>query len=355
MNWHVLSEKALTLNGEALSYEEAHAILNAPNEELLPLLSAAWKVRFHYFGNRVKLNYLLNIKSGLCPEDCFYCSQSKLSKAPIPKYPLLDAEEIFKGVERACQAKAKRLCLVASGRGPTDREVEKIATLVEAVRKEFSYLEICCCLGLLSEKQAEILKSAGVYAYNHNLNTSQNFYGEICTTHTYQDRKATVLRVKSSGLSPCCGGLFGMGESNEDIVKLAFALREIQVDSIPINFLIPIPKTPLEGIWNLTPQKCLKILCLFRFLNPSSELRISGGREHHLGWLQPLGLYVANSIFIGDYLTAKGQAAADDLKMIKELGLVIEGDKDSQNVQREWKADEIPRFSIELKSPDSRG
>jgi biotin synthase len=177
---------------------------------------------------------------------------------------------------------------------------------------------------LLKDGQAEELKSAGVHAYNHNLNTSESFYGEICSTHTYEDRGRTVNKAKNCGLSACSGALFGMGETNDDIVDVAFALKAFEPDSVPINFLIPIEGTPLAGKAELTPQRCLKILALFRLVFPAVEVRIAGGREVHLRSLQPLGLLLANSIFVGDYLTTEGQAASKDLEMISDLGFVVE-------------------------------
>jgi biotin synthase len=200
-----------------------------------------------------------------------------------------------------------------------------VSGAVREVLEEMPGVEICACLGLLTAGQGRSLKDAGVFAYNHNLNTSESFYDVICETHTYADRVSTVGVAKDAGLSPCCGALFGMGESDDDIVEVAFSLRDLSVDSLPVNFLIPIDGTPLSGRWDLTPSRCLKILCLMRLTNPASELRIAGGREHHLRSLQPMGLLVANSIFIGDYLTAKGQRPEDDIAMIRDLGFEITG------------------------------
>lgn len=318
-----LAEKALA--GEALTRDQALAVLRVPDARLLSLVQAAYDVRRAHFGNRVKLNVLLNVQSGLCPEDCHYCSQSRVSDAPIARYPLLPRDEFLAAAQRAVELRAKRLCLVASGRGPSDREVRTIGGYVREVRSAFPDLEICTCLGLLRDDQARELKRAGVFAYNHNLNTSEAFYSQICSTHTYHDRVATVETVKCAGLSPCCGMLLGMGESDEDIVEGAFALREMGVDSLPVNFLIPVSGTPLEAKAQLTPQRCIRILCLFRFLHPATEIRIAGGREVHLRSLQPLGLYVANSIFIGDYLTTHGQMPDEDYRLLADGGWEIEG------------------------------
>lgn len=312
------------LRAHPISKEQALQVLLFPDEQVVELVAAVSQVRYKFFGNRVKLNALINIKSGLCPEDCHYCSQSSISTANINKYPYLPVEEILDHATTARQAGAKRLCLVASGRGPAPHEIERFSEAVRAVKDHHPEFEVCACLGLLEDGQAEILKEAGVHAYNHNLNTSEGLYEEICSTHTFKDRIQTVEKVKNSGLSPCSGALFGMGERDEDIVDVAFALRKLNPDSVPVNFLIPIPGTPLFSKRELTPQKCLKILALFRLVFPDAEVRIAGGREVHLRSLQPLGLLLANSIFIGDYLTTEGQPAAADLQMISDLGMVVE-------------------------------
>src|ERR1700687_2460194 len=251
MNWNLLSAKSL--EGLALTREESHSVLEAPPSETIRLAASAYEVRRRYFGNRVRLNYLFNAKSGLCPEDCHYCSQSKVSKAPIDKYPLKSVEETLQMAERAVASHAGRFCMVASGRGPTGHELEQFTENVRAVREKFPQLEICACLGLLSDGQAEALKASGVFAVNHNLNTSERYYGDICETHTYADRVNTVEKVKRAGLSACSGALVGMGEAAQDIVDLGYALREMRVESLPVNFLMAIPGTPLAGRYELTP------------------------------------------------------------------------------------------------------
>lgn len=319
--WDALAEKAL--RKEKLTKQEALSVLGADDDELLPILHAAFKVRRKYFGKKVKLNLIVNAKSGLCPEDCGYCSQSIVSEAPIHKYPLLQKEVLVDGARKAMEMRAGTYCIVASGRGPTPKELDQV---VEAVReiKSSMPLKICACLGILSGDQAARLKEAGVDRYNHNLNTSRDHYPRITTTHTYDDRVATIDQAKDSGMSPCSGCIVGMGETDEQIAEVAFALRELDADSIPVNFLIPVPGTPLEGLHELNPRKCLKTLALFRFVCPAKEIRISGGREYHLRSMQAMGLYAANSIFVGDYLTTEGQTAAEDHRMIEDLGFEIE-------------------------------
>ena len=320
-DWLALADRVLA--GAEFDRATALSLLQAPDGETPAIVAAAHRIRHAHFANTVKVNFLVNIKSGICPEDCHYCSQSKLSRAPIDKYPMLGGAEIATAARRGHEFGARRICLVASGRGPSDADVAHVGGAVREVLGELPDIEICACLGLLTAEQAGSLKDAGVFAYNHNLNTSENFYGEICETHTYADRVATVGIVKDAGLSPCCGALFGMGETDDDVIDVAMALAATGVDSLPVNFLIPIQGTPMAGRWELTPWRCLRILALMRFTSPRAEIRIAGGREHHLRSLQPMGLLIANSIFIGDYLTAKGQRPEDDIAMIRDLGFDV--------------------------------
>jgi biotin synthase len=320
-NWNLLAQRSL--KGELLTREEAREVLNAPDEVLLDQLAAAYQVRRHYWGNRVRLHFLLNAQSGLCPEDCHYCSQSKISSAEIEKYPLLAKEKILSAADRAAELKAGTFCFVISGRSPNESTFGKVLDAVRQVKAKHD-LKICACLGLLSEEQTHRLAEAGVDRVNHNLNTGENYHENICSTHTFSDRIATIKNVQAAGITTCSGGILGMGESDNDAIDLAFSLRELNVTSVPLNFLIPIPGTPFADLKELNPRRCLRILCLFRFLLPSQEIRIAGGREVHLRSLQPLGLYPANSIFIGDYLTTAGQAAKADLEMIRDAGFVLE-------------------------------
>ncbi|MBO8177884.1 MAG: biotin synthase BioB [Bacillus sp. (in: Bacteria)] len=319
--WERLADKAL--QGEVLTKEEALSVLNADDDELLPLMQAAFRVRQTYYGKKVKLNMIINAKSGLCPEDCGYCSQSIVSNAPIQKYTLLDKETLVAGAKEALNRKAGTYCIVASGRGATDREVDQVVEAVKEIKKEMP-LKICACLGILNEEKMAKLKEAGVDRYNHNLNTSRGHYSEITTTHTYDDRVETVKHAKHAGISPCSGVIVGMGESKEDIYEMSLELKELDADSIPVNFLNPIAGTPLENMKKLNPRYCLKVLAMFRFMHPTKEIRISGGREVNLRSLQALGLYAANAIFVGDYLTTEGQAATVDHQMIEDLGFEIE-------------------------------
>jgi biotin synthase len=318
--WQQQADRVLA--GGTLSEDEALAVLECPDEELLDLLAATYRVRRRWFGNQVQLYFLMNAKSGLCPEDCGYCSQSKVSEAEIPRYNLLSRDKLLDGARLAAEQKARTYCIVISARGPNEREMRAVTTIVPEIKHRYP-LKICACLGLLTPDQARELKECGVDRVNHNLNTGESYYGEICTTHTFQDRLATLHAVRDAGMEMCSGGIIGMGERRQDVVDMAFTLRDLGVLSIPINFLNPIDGTPLAGRNDLNPRYCLKVLAMFRFINPDRELRIAGGRELHLGSMQALGLYPANSIFVGDYLTTKGQPPEADYQMIRDMGFEI--------------------------------
>jgi biotin synthase len=321
MNWNALADRSLA--GEVVTRDDALAVLRAPDTEVLDQLAAAYRVRRHYYGNRVRLHFLLNAQSGLCPEDCNYCSQSAVSTAEIEKYPFMAREKILAAADRAASLNVGTFCMVISGRAPGERVFGKVLDAVREVKSRHD-MHVCACLGLLTEDHVRRLEEAGVDQVNHNLNTSRRFTEEIVSTHTFGDRVATVGHVARSGMKTCSGGIIGMGESDDDVIDLALSLRELGVRSVPVNFLIPIEGTPLAEQTNLDPRRCLRVLCLYRFLLPSQEIRIAGGREVHLRSMQPLGLYAANSIFIGDYLTTPGQAARADYEMIRDLGFVLE-------------------------------
>jgi biotin synthase len=304
LDWSRLASRVL--DGHSLTAAEALAILRSPDHELLEILAAAYRVRRHWFGNTVQLYFL----------------KSKVSEAEIPRYNLLSRDKLLDGARIAAARGSKTYCIVISARGPSEREIQAVESIVPEIKQQYD-LEVCACLGLLTADQALRLAACGVSKVNHNLNTSPEFYEQICTTHTYQDRIDTLRAVRQAGLALCSGGIIGMGERDEDVVRMAMELRELAVESIPLNFLIDIAGTPLANTSRLTPRYCLKALAMFRLVNPQSELRIAGGRELHLGCLQPLGLYAANSIFVGDYLTTKGQPPEADYRMIEEMGFVV--------------------------------
>ncbi len=324
MGLHYEQLATAVLSGHEITDEEAYAILTTPNRDILKLLDGAYTIRHHYFGNRVKLNMIINTKSGMCQENCGYCSQSSISEAPIEKYRMMTKEQIVAGAERAAQNNAGTYCIVASGRGPQRRELETVIASVKEIKEKHEDMTICACLGILKPEQAALLKEAGVDRYNHNLNTSEQHHPNITTSHTYDDRVRTVNYAKEAGISPCSGVIVGMGETYEDVIDIARSLKALDADSIPVNFLNAIDGTPLEGMDELDPMYNLKVLALFRYINPTKEIRVSGGREVNLRSLQAMSLYPANALFVGDYLTTAGQENNSDIQMIEDLGFEID-------------------------------
>ncbi len=312
------------LAGEELSRAEASAVLNCPDEKLTDLLAATLSVREATFGRRVKICILRNAQSGICPEDCHYCSQSRLSRADIPVYKLQSVSELIEGARLAVASGARRYCMVCSMRGPAQRDVEHLAAACEGIRAEFPQLELCLSIGLLEREQAERLKEAGAGWINHNLNTSRRFYPEICSTHTYDDRLRTIDNVRAAGLSVCSGGIIGMGETDDDVIDLALATSQLRAESVPLNFLHPIAGTPLENSRRLTPERCLKAACLFRLLNARSEVRAAGGRELNLGERQGEIFNAVNSIFVNGYLTTGGWNFDRTRELVERSGFEVE-------------------------------
>ena len=253
-----------------MSPAEGLAILHSPDEELLDLLAATYRVRRQWWGNRVRLNFLINAKSGSCAEDCGYCSQSRVSKADISRYALLPPEQILDSARAAFQRKAKTYCIVTSGRGPGRRELDMVSELVPRIKEQYN-LEVCVSSGLLQAEQAQRLKQCGVDRVNHNLNTSRRFYPQICTTHTFQDRLDTLWAVRGAGMEICSGGIVGMGEEDDDVVELALELGELEVEALPVNFFTPVEGTPLTAARPKLPtaRYCLRALALFRLANPA--------------------------------------------------------------------------------------
>ncbi len=317
-----LAEQAL--RDEPPSREDARWVLDGSDVSLLPLLHAAFLPRERHFGRKVMVHILNNIQNGLCPEDCGYCSQSRDSDAAIRKYPIKSDAEILAGAERAAKSGASRYCMVLSGRGPTLERTRKLASLIRTVKDRYP-IEVCLSSGLLEDAHAEILAEAGLDRLNHNLNTSESHYGKVCTTHTYADRVRTLQAARKFGIETCSGFILGMGEASDDVIELAFRLRDLEVPSIPVNFLIPIDGNPLTADGSLTPERCLRTLALVRFVNPRAEIRAAGGREGHLRSLEALALYPANSLFVEGYLTTRGDAVEDTYRMIRDAGFEVEG------------------------------
>ena len=319
--WSRLADEALA--GKVLSREDARAVLHAPTAETLDLLAAAFRVRRAHWGLRVSLHVLENVKQGACPEDCGFCSQSSKYESPGGEAPMKSVDDLVDGARRAHAARAKRYCMVTATRGPSQRDLDTICEAASRIKSEMD-IELCASLGLLTEAKAQRLASSGVDRFNHNLETSERHYEKIVSTHTWRDRVETVRIAQRAGMDTCCGGIVGLGESEEDLLDLAFALRDLDVDSVPVNFLDARPGTPLADYPLVEPAYALRALCMFRLVHPRTDLRVAGGREITLRALQAMALYPANSIFTQGYLTTGGATAHSDHQMIKDAGFELE-------------------------------
>jgi biotin synthase len=304
-----------------ISVRDAWKIVEMPDEETPLLVSCADRIRREAKKDRVILCSIINAKSGRCPENCSFCAQSAHYRTGIESYPLLDPEKMIEEAGKMQRAGASRFSFVISGYMPSGTDMKEICRAARVIREQ-TPLTVCASLGVLTPDRAEDLKRAGVGVYHHNLETSRSFFREVCTTHDYEVDIETVKTAKAAGLRTCSGGIFGLGESWEHRIELAFTLRELDVDGIPVNFLNPIPGTPLEGRPLLSPLEALKCIVLFRFIHPDRNILVCGGREKILGefqsWLLPAG---ANGMIVGNYLTTPGRDAATDLAMVKALGL----------------------------------
>src|SRR5580698_3126301 len=325
-----------SLDGQELENSVCSKILSDTSLEILPLLDAAYQVRKAYFGQEVRVHILNNAQNGHCPEDCHYCAQAKSSKADLEEYGMKSDEEMLQEARTAYAKGASCYCMVFAGRAASQSRIDRLKRVLAGIKLEFPDKEICVSTGFVSNQGAVELKQAGLDRLNHNLNTSEAHYPSICTTHTFTDRLNTLLAAKSAGLKVCSGMIVGMGEEHADIIEVAKRLRALKAESIPVNLLVPIEGnvlSPQES--NLTPDLILRILCLFRFLNPASEIRVAAGRELHLRSMEVMALYPANSLFLQGYLNAKGTTNARTLRMIKDAGFSIKSELDLDELLKE--------------------
>ena len=307
-----------------LSREDALAILNTPDESLEELVSFAETFRRKYKGNHVSIHILTNARSGNCSQDCAYCAQSCRSKADINKYKWVEDEKLYEDNDFVKEHHLSRHCIGLSGMKFTDEEIEILAEKIRKMKADGTHL--CCSIGFLTEHQAKVLKDAGLDRINHNLNSSRNYYPNICSTHTFDQRVANIRMLQGLGYEICSGGIIGMGESKEDVVDMLLELREIQPEALPINFLLPIPGTPLEhaDMSVLSTAYCMKVLCLTRLLVPKADIRCAAGREVYFKGEEKMLLRVVDSIFASGYLTAGGQGIKDTIQTIEDAGFTYE-------------------------------
>ncbi len=315
-----------SLAGEVLDPRELVFLLDDPAVDTLDLVHQAYLVRRHHFGREVQIHVLNNAQNGRCPEDCSYCTQAKTSEAGIEPYAMKPAGEVLAEAQRAYEAGAHRYCMVFSGRGPSAKRTEQLAELIREVKGRFPSLEVCVSAGLLDRSKAAILAEAGLDRLNHNLNTSPDRYAKICTTHTHQDRVDTLRAARAAGLSTCSGFIAGMGEDSGELADLCLRFRELETDSIPVNFLLPFEGNVLDEPLGLDPLRCLRILSVVRLTNPAADVRCAAGREFHLRSLEPLCLQPANSLFLDGYLNGKGAERKRVYAMIRDAGYSIVSD-----------------------------
>ena len=308
------------LAGRDISAETALELArSAPLDELL---FAAGRVREAHFGNRVDCCSILSVKTGRCSEDCKFCAQSGHYQTEVQATDLLDDAAVRRAAREAKGNRASAMGLVSSGCGPAGEHFEDYCARLSTVKAEG--IAVHASLGVIGVAGAKRLAALGVKAYNHNLETARSFFGEICSTHSYDDRLSTLDALRVAGIARCCGGIFGLGETWAQRVELGAELQRLGIERVPINFLHPIPGTPFENRPKLPAREALRIVAVFRLMLPKALIQVCGGRELVLGSLQPLAFAAgATGVILGNYLTTKGRPASEDLEMFRELGLEL--------------------------------
>jgi biotin synthase len=319
---------ALLERDEPITHDDALALAELPDERLDDLIALSHRVRLRYAGPEVEVESILSAKTGGCPEDCHFCSQSGRFDTTVRPEPFLPTDQIVEAARRSEADGATEFCIVLAVRGSDDQVMERTLDAVAAIRANTS-MNVACSLGILTRPQAEALAAAGVHRYNHNLETARAFFGEICTTHTWEERYETCLLVKELGMELCSGGIMGMGETPEQRVDFAFELRELGPAEIPLNFLNPRPGTPLADRPVLIATEALRCIAIFRLVHPGAIIRYAGGREVTLRDQQATGMLAGvNAIIIGNYLTTLGREPQADLRMLADLGMPVKRGRD---------------------------
>ncbi|NLA74272.1 MAG: biotin synthase BioB [Deltaproteobacteria bacterium] len=297
-------------------------ILSAPDEELASVMCGADILRQNYSGMKIHLCSICNGKSGRCTEDCNFCSQSSFSNTAAPVYPVLPRDELIKGGLYAQETPINRYSIVTTGKGLPPKDVDAVIDAMKGI--EGKKIKKCVSLGILRDEEMQLISRSGITRYHHNLETSRSLFKEVCTTHSYDERVETIKAAKRAGMEVCAGGLFGIGETDEQILELARDIKALNAASVPLNFLVPIPGTPYGKASRLTPNRCLKIIAFFRYFLPDKEIIICGGREKNLGELHPLIFYAgASGIMTGNYLTTDGRRLEDDLALLEQMGFGV--------------------------------
>ena len=313
-------------NGYTPDIDEYKALTAIEEQDVFSLFAGADMIRDFHFGREIHLCCICNGKSGKCSEDCSFCSQSAFARTDVPVYPLVGKSELQQGGLWALNTPINRYSIVTSGKRLPKKEVTVIAEALAEL--DGNRISTCASLGILNSDDFVTLKKAGVSRYHHNLETAQSHFSQMCTTHTYQERINTILAAKEAGLSVCSGGVFGIGEDDEQVLELALTLKDLDVDAVPLNFLVPIKGTKTENHNELSPLRCLKIISIFRYVLPEKDIFACGGREYNLKELHPLIFYAgASGMMTGDYLTTSGRTLEKDLAMIEQLGFATRAQK----------------------------
>jgi biotin synthase len=318
----LLRDKAI--KGLPISFEEALYLIRRPDSETFELMFAANEIRRHFKGNKVKLCSIVNAKSGRCSENCMFCSQSAHHKTKVDVYPLISSGEMYKSAQASKKNGSTCFGIVTAGKGiKSEKEIDEICRAVSKIDSKLD-MDHCASIGILTKDQLKRLKAAGLRKFHHNLEAAKSFFDSVCTTHKFEDRVATVKAAKSVGLRVCCGGIFGLGESLKQRVELAFQLKDLDPESVPINFLMPFKGTKAEKLPLMEPLEALRLVAAYRFILPNKDIGVFGGRELVLRSLQPLMFIAgANLTLIGNYLTSYGNTPEQDMKMITDLGLEV--------------------------------
>lgn len=308
------------LSGYNITYNEALSLIETPLNELL---EAADEIRKHFCSNIFDICSIINAKSGKCSENCKFCAQSAHYKTNISEYPLLDKETIIKNALYMAEKGVLRFSIVTSGKALTDKDVEILADTIKEIKSK-SNISICASLGLLTDENFKKLKDAGLERVHNNLETSENFFSSVCTTHTFDDKINALKAALQSGLSVCSGGIIGLGESMQDRIDLAFSLKELGIKSVPLNILSPVKGTPYENNKPLSEEEILKTISIFRFILPDAFIRLAGGRAFLSDKGKKAFLSGANAAITGDMLTTYGISVDTDMQIIKETGYIVE-------------------------------
>ncbi len=314
------------IDGYQITEHDALQLSSVNGIDSFALFLAATRVKEHFVGKKISLCSIINAKSGRCPENCAFCAQSAHHATNVPVYPLIDEESLVNGAKEAEKAGSTCYGIITSGTSiSSPSELSRICQALQRIRRE-STIAPSCSLGILDDATAKALKEAGAVTYHHNLETARSFFPSICTTHDYEQDVATVQAARNAGMSVCCGGIFGLGETPAQRIEMALTLRELDVDSVPLNFLNPIAGTRLADANNLTPHDCLVTIALYRLLLPGKAITVCGGREKNLRDLQSWIFFAgASGTMIGNYLTTSGRNIADDWQMLRDLELETEG------------------------------